>query len=504
MIWLSCCHALTVRSARLASALLAGVATTFASPVVRISVETTAIGTPLPATAAELFETTPASSDAPVRDALIERAQAMLARNRPERLLPLVIARLAGGDRLPVFAIAARDERAEELAVLVVNASHESIAAKLELIGARLLANEGRVVVATPSTAAESAGPPASAAFPLSGPTIDHMFPAESATMLRIPVDTPVGPDANPYPAEEHARLDHMGRREVRVHDPSTILREGPAHWMFGTGFGVSTYRSTDLREWERGPRAFTELPAWHRELVPDNRGHLWAPDIIRHSDGRYLLYYSVSSWGKNTSAIGLASSPTLDWHDPQYGWTDHGVVVRSVGTDKFNAIDPAIFHDQDGRLWMTFGSFWDGIMMIELDPGTGLRIAPDSPIHPLAHHDAIEAPFLYRRGQDYYLFVNWGSCCRGIDSTYEIRVGRSRDVTGPYVDRDGVPLLTKGGSLLLSRDGAFIGPGHASVLEMGGREWLSLHFYDGTQRGRMRLALRPLEWTEDGWPVVR
>src|SRR5581483_10202579 len=125
---------------------------------------------------------------------------------------------------------------------------------------------------------------------------------------------------------------------------------------------------------------------------------------------------------------------------------------------------DPAVFHDADGKLWLVFGSFWSGIKLIELDPATGKRLAPDVPPVALAHSRAIEASFLYRHDGRYYLFVNHGICCRGVNSTYNIRVGRAEKITGPYLDRDGRAMLDDGGTLLAATDGPFIGPGHAGI----------------------------------------
>jgi arabinan endo-1,5-alpha-L-arabinosidase len=286
------------------------------------------------------------------------------------------------------------------------------------------------------------------------------------------------------------------------VHDPSTIIRCGDEFWLFATGTGVKALRSKDLATWREGPAVFSTAPAWTREVVANHRSYFWAPDVIQ-AGGCYLLYYSVSSWGKNTSAIGLASTPTLNPDDPKFGWKDEGLVIRSFTNDNFNAIDPNVVLDAEGRLWMAFGSFWSGIKLVELNPGTGKRIANDSPLHALAYHDSIEAPCLYRHGGHYFLFVNWGACCRGTDSTYEIRVGRSQHITGPYVDRDGVDLLRGGGTLLLGTSGPFIGPGHAGLITAGGDDWLSCHFYDGTRRGRATLALRKLRWTAEGWPEM-
>lgn len=306
-----------------------------------------------------------------------------------------------------------------------------------------------------------------------------------------------------PSDPDEAERLVQLGSREFRVHDPSTIVKQDDTYWIFHTGRGVSSAYSTNLVRWERGSRIFTNAPAWVAEIVPENRRmHYWAPDIIRHK-GRYLLYYSVSSFGKNTSAIALATNPTLDPDDPAYEWTDQGVVIQSDPSVDYNAIDPALFRDEDGSLWMSFGSFWGGLKMIQLDSESGKRIAPDSPVHALAHYDSIEAPFIERHDDYYYLFVNWGFCCRGTNSTYEIRVGRSDKVTGPYRDMEGRDMLVSGGTRFLGTDGAMVGPGHAGILKDDDDYWFSYHFYDGTRRGSSTYAIRPMRWAADSWPQL-
>jgi arabinan endo-1,5-alpha-L-arabinosidase len=124
-------------------------------------------------------------------------------------------------------------------------------------------------------------------------------------------------------------------------------------------------------------------------------------------------------------------------------------------------------------------------------------------PISLLAHSDSIEAPYIYNYGGYYYLFVNWGFCCRGVRSTYSIRVGRSRSITGPYVDKAGVGLRQGGGTPFMDADGLFIGPGHTGILTVGKQDYVSCHFYDATQNGASFLSLRPLTWAADGWPVA-
>jgi arabinan endo-1,5-alpha-L-arabinosidase len=296
--------------------------------------------------------------------------------------------------------------------------------------------------------------------------------------------------------------LAQMGKRNARVHDPSTIVGCKDQYWLFATGTGIVSWHSKDLAQWEKGPAVFPVLPAWRTNIIAGHRGHFWAPEIIC-LNRRYLLYYSVSAWGKNMSAIALAANRTLDPGDPAYRWGDEGIVIASRAGDNFNAIDPSVLLDDDGRLWMAFGSFWSGIKLVELDPASGRRLASDSPVHSLAYHDSIEAAYLHRRGGYYYLFVNWGFCSRGVDSTYNIRVGRSRSISGPYLDRNGVDMLRDGGSLFLGTTGQFIGPGQVGIFSAGGANWLSCHFYDGSQGGTATLAIMPLNWSADDWPAV-
>ena len=296
---------------------------------------------------------------------------------------------------------------------------------------------------------------------------------------------------------------DESLRGNFSVHDPSTIIKEKGQYWLFATGRGIVSRHSKDLVTWEAGPPVFTNAPAWTTNTVPGFRGTFWAPDVIRLNH-QYLLYYSVSTLGSQTSAIGLATNPTLDPADPNYRWTDCGIVIQTSPRDNFNAIDPSVMLDESGQLWLVLGSFWSGIKLVQLDPKSGRRLETNSPIFALAWKEAIEASCLYRHEGYYYLFVNWDQCCRGIQSTYNIRVGRSRSVTGPYLDQSGVDLLRGGGSLLLGTEGRFIGPGHAGLLRRDGADWLSFHYYDGTNNGAATLGLRPLRWNAEGWPEVK
>ena len=296
--------------------------------------------------------------------------------------------------------------------------------------------------------------------------------------------------------------LNQSASRGIVTRDPSSIVKCKDEYWVFYTGRGVPSYHSKDLVTWDRGPAVFQTAPAWVASAVPENRGmQYWAPDIIRVGD-RYLLYYAVSSFGKITSAIGLATNPTLDPSDPNFHWTDHGIVIQSREGGDFNAIDPAAFRDDNGSLWLAFGSYWSGIKLVSLDPQTGKPTSPDPPLASLAHNNQIEASFLYKHKGFYYLFVNWGSCCRGVKSTYNIRIGRSRKITGPYLDKDGVDMLHGGGTLFLSNRGPLFGPGHASILDDNGTTWFTCDFEgDVRMGGKATLAIMPLKWKSNGWP---
>ncbi|HEX6963048.1 MAG TPA: arabinan endo-1,5-alpha-L-arabinosidase [Lacipirellula sp.] len=291
---------------------------------------------------------------------------------------------------------------------------------------------------------------------------------------------------------------------QITLRDPSQIVKEGDYYYTFATGRGIVIRRSTDLVHWVDYGRMFGAAPQWTTEVVSGFQPHydLWAPEII-HVGGEYRLYYSASLFGTQESAIGLATNTTLDRANPNYAWVDRGLVINSNPGNSYNTIDPAVFHDDDGRMWMTFGSYWNGIQITELDPDTGKRISPDSGLTPLARNPpstAIEAPYLHKRGDDYYLFVNWGSCCAGPNSTYNIRVGRSSSPTGPFYDRNNVNLYAGGGTLVLGSEGERIGPGHAGIFEENGVEYFGYH-YEGTQLHSAKFDIAGWDGRKTGGP---
>jgi arabinan endo-1,5-alpha-L-arabinosidase len=264
-------------------------------------------------------------------------------------------------------------------------------------------------------------------------------------------------------------------------------------------------YRSKDLFNWRRAGSVFAiDLPTWSKEEIPTARG-IWAPDLS-YFGGVFHLYYTVSTFGKNRSCIGHATNVTLDADDPRYRWTDHGKVIETQPSDNWNAIDPNVAIDEKGQPWLTLGSHWSGIKLRRLNDA-GEVSADDNQLYSLAKRPnggAIEAPYLIRREGFYYLFVSFDQCCRGVNSTYNIRVGRSKEsITGPYVDRDGKPMLEGGATMVLQSQGTVRGPGHCAVLHVADKDFLVHHFYDATNNGIKTLQIRPLTWDKEGWPVA-
>lgn len=303
-------------------------------------------------------------------------------------------------------------------------------------------------------------------------------------------------------------KLDLTG--DLAAHDPAIVV-DGDNWYVFATGSArgdgnIQIRRSTDEgHTWSFVDTVWNEKPEWLVEAVP-GVANLWAPELIEH-DGTWYLYYAASTFGSNHSVIALATNTTLDANDPAYEWVDEGPVLESQTSDDFNAIDPAVVNvqgiDVDGTPWMAFGSFWSGIRMVELEWPTGMVADPEAEPLRLADRgsppNAIEAPYLVEHGGWFYLFVSKDSCCQGLNSTYSMWVGRSAEVTGPYLDRDGVPMLEDGGTLLLKSDGDEIGPGGQSA----SNGWLAYHFYDGARGGDPTLAIRSLSWDSEGWPVL-
>ncbi len=310
--------------------------------------------------------------------------------------------------------------------------------------------------------------------------------------------------------AQQRKSLEGTMSDRPLVHDPS-IVPCGDTTYVFGTGHGVSQLFTTDMHTWHYGRQCLDTLPRWVYERLPRASMHVWAPDVIYYG-GQWHMFYCCSAFGKNTSVIGHAVSPTLNQQSSAYGWKDRGMIVQSVpGRDYWNAIDPNIVVDYDGMPWMTFGSFWGGIKLVRLNYNLDGIAYPEewydlAVRHPKAKRmleNAIEAPYIFKHDGYYYLFVSIDYCCRGKESTYRVVVGRSQKVSGPYVDHNNVP-MTEGGGLLVAEGDKkeWSAMGHCSVATVGGRDILALHAYD-MQTGHSYLLTPQIEWDKDGWPKV-
>lgn len=312
--------------------------------------------------------------------------------------------------------------------------------------------------------------------------------------------------------------------RQTSVHDP-VMIKEKDTYYLFCTGFGISVFSSKDLKNWRKEAPVFSKAPQWAVDTIPNFRGHIWAPDISYHN-GQYYLYYSVSAFGKNTSAIGVATNKTLDSSSEDFKWIDHGRVLQSYpGKTNWNAIDPNLVIDKKGNPFLVFGSFWDGIKMVRLtkdllQPAESLSTIPTIASRKTSSSDdnppavdnnpkdaggnAIEAPFVFKKGSYYYLFVSIDYCCKGEKSTYKVVVGRSKNVEGPYLDKEGKELRRDGGTMIVQGDKDWYGAGHNAAYTFQGKDYTIYHGYDAQDKGRSKLIVKQMKWDSDGWPYIQ
>jgi arabinan endo-1,5-alpha-L-arabinosidase len=302
--------------------------------------------------------------------------------------------------------------------------------------------------------------------------------------------------------------------QDIRVHDP-VMIKEKNTYYLFCTGMGISVFSSPDMKNWKKEKPVFDTPPTWALETIEGFKGHIWAPDISFHN-GQYYLYYSVSAFGKNTSCIGVATNKTLEQTSPDYKWIDHGKVIQSVpGRDLWNAIDPNLAFDEEGKPWLVFGSFWSGMKLVKLNQNLQ-AIAEPQEWYTLskrprdfktddydAGEGSVEAPFIFSKNGYYYLFVSFDFCCRGAASNYKVVVGRSKKIQGPYLDKDGVRMDQGGGSVVLTGNESWPGVGHNSVYTFDGIDYIIFHGYDAKDEGKPKLRIGKIEWDASSWPVV-
>jgi arabinan endo-1,5-alpha-L-arabinosidase len=278
------------------------------------------------------------------------------------------------------------------------------------------------------------------------------------------------------------------------AHDPAAYVL-GSTIYLAATGLIAKT--STNLTTWNNAPTPLA-LPSW--AATATGATNLWAPDIS-YFGGVYHLYYAASTFGSNKSCIGQATRAALD----SGSWADQGMVLCSnMGeTDNWNAIDPNVVIDDAGTPWLEFGSFWSGLKMVKLDASTGLRA--DTMLYSLANgansKGSLEGGWVFKRCGYYYLFSSWGACCSGAYD-YNIRVGRSTTVTGPYVDEAGTSLMSGGGTLLVQGNTDWIAPGHNAVIVYNNKTYNMYHALKGSSSGAATLRISEIAWDANGWPV--
>jgi len=262
---------------------------------------------------------------------------------------------------------------------------------------------------------------------------------------------------------------------QIGIHDPSTVVPCEGKWYVYGTG---------------GNPLVSDDGWTWRRGVTPLRTGA--APDVI-HIGDRYFMYIS---------GVTMISSKTLNPDSPDYKWEDGGGIAGYEGSNDFvNPIDPGAFLDPtDGNLWLTYGSYVGFLRLVQLDPKTGKRV--DDTYHNIAIN-CEASDMIYHDGW-YYLLATHGSCCAGANSGYNIRVGRSKSVFGPYLDNMGVDMIQGGGKLFLTGAGRVIGPGHFGLIDLGeGVQKFSCHYEADLDRGGGSvLDIRPLLW-KDGWPAA-
>ena len=274
---------------------------------------------------------------------------------------------------------------------------------------------------------------------------------------------------------------------EPWIHDPSTIMECDGKYYTFGTGGGGLISEDG----W-----------VWHGGAVRPGGGA--APDAIKIGD-RYLIAYSSTGGGLGGGHAGTVLTmwnKTLDPESPDFKFTEPIEVARSEFDEDCDAIDAGLLLDPTtGRLWLTYGTYFGFIRMVELDPKTGARVEGNEPVNVAIDCEATD--LIYHDGW-YYLLGTHGTCCDGTNSTYNIVCGRSRNVTGPFLDNMGRDMIAGGGKMVLAAEERMMGAGHFGLIDLGeGVQKMSCHFEADLDRsGRSVLAIRPLLW-KNGWPVA-
>ena len=294
---------------------------------------------------------------------------------------------------------------------------------------------------------------------------------------------------------------------DIYVHDPS-FIKSGNCWYVFCTGSEEFANGNAQIRkscnggDFSRIGAVFNTTPAWLQNVIHKTPPNIWAPDI-NYFNGQWYVYYSGSIWGTMDSAIGVATASNVEGP-----YTDHGEVIHSNGalhSGNISAMDPELAwsytNEKKTDPWLVFGSFNGGIYAHKLDSKTGKFSSDDKEIYHLSSIGEASST-TYHNGH-YYLFVSVGSCCKGVNSTYHVVMGRASKITGPYVDHNGKDMLSGGGTQITSNHGNVYGPGGEDVYIDGNTTRMIYHWYDGAHNGRPTMDIVDLVWSADGWPTV-
>ncbi|MGC4063990.1 MAG: arabinan endo-1,5-alpha-L-arabinosidase [Polyangiaceae bacterium] len=318
------------------------------------------------------------------------------------------------------------------------------------------------------------------------------------ATACRATGDVVASSKGDYDPAHPPAQFALSG--DLEIHDP-VLLDEGDGFRVLGSGEGLVSRTSPDGLTWSEGEPIFSSKPEWITELLPDTTS-LWSPSIASFG-GHQHLYYAASTFGQDRSCIGHAARSLSSVG----AFEDRGRLLCSnlqTDTDEFNAIDPSPFVDDTGAAYLVFGSYLSGIKLVELDENGALRSNDIASIAARPPPETAEqAPSLMKWSGTYYLFLSFDACCLGSASTHRIMVGRSKDIRGPYKDRDGNLLLEGGGTELLASGERYKGPGSSEIYTNEKTRWLVYHAYDAERDGLPVLRIAEFAFDEAGWPVT-
>ncbi len=279
--------------------------------------------------------------------------------------------------------------------------------------------------------------------------------------------------------------------------DPSVIRAEDGTFYMYATGKGYSIFRSNNMVDWVKVGKVFNDEN--YPSLVRNNRkASLWAPEIRKIKD-KYVLFYTLWFGTEWLSAIGYATADA-----PEGPFTDRGILIDSREVDVEQSIDQFYYEDK-GKSYLFWGSFRN-IYAVELKVSDDVTITPDLGTKVQVAGNAYEGSNIFKRGKYYYFFASVGDYSGGEKSTYRTVVARSRNVLGPYVDRNGVSIMDNGFEEILDWNDSFSGPGHNAgiIVDDAGQTWMFYHAYQLSNLGLQRQGmLDKVEWTRDGWPFI-